>query len=86
MALLSDADRQVCARKHALKTFVQSLTTANLSYADIKAAADAADQWADDNATAYNNALPLPFRTTATLVQKTILLAIVILKRAGIDL
>jgi hypothetical protein len=55
-----------------------------MNHTNIKAAVDAADQWADDNATAFNNALPVPFRTTATTAQKTLLLSYVILKRAGI--
>ena len=86
MAALSDADRHICARRTVYKNFVEAAITANLTYDDIKAAADAADAWADANAAAFNTALPVPFRTTATTAQKTVLLAIVILKRAGFDL
>lgn len=84
MAVLPDADRQEVARTWVRKIFVELAGTANMSHADIKAAVDATDQWADDNATAFNAALPLPFRSTATTAQKTLLLAYVILKRAGI--
>jgi hypothetical protein len=84
MAILSDSDRQLVARDWVRKIFVELANTANMSHTNIKAAVDAADQWADDNATAFNNALPVPFRTTATTAQKTLLLSYVILKRAGI--
>jgi hypothetical protein len=84
MAILSDSDRQLVARDWVRKIFVELATTANMSHASIKSAVDAADQWADDNATAFNSALPVPFRTTATTAQKTLLLSYVILKRAGI--
>lgn len=51
---------------------------------DLAAAVTAADGWADTNATSYNTALPLPFRTTATAAQKSILLAYVAMKRTGV--
>lgn len=51
---------------------------------DLAAAVSAADAWADTNATSYNNALPVPFRTTATAQQKSILLAYVAMKRTGV--
>jgi hypothetical protein len=86
MALLSDSDRHLCGRRHVIRAFVEGNVTANLPYDAIKAAADAADQWADDNASAFNLALPVAFRNAATLQQKSLLLAIVILKRAGFDL
>lgn len=51
---------------------------------DLAAAVTAADTWADANATSYNTALPLPFRTTASAAQKSILLAYVCMKRTGV--
>lgn len=84
MALLSDSDRQICARAWIEHLFVQAGATANMSYADIKAAADATDIWVDTNQSAFNLALPLPFQTTATLAQKSALMAYVTLKRGGI--
>lgn len=56
---------------------------------DLSAAVDAADQWADDNAANYNNALPVNFRTNATAMQKGLLLVYVIfrrIKRDGVNL
>jgi hypothetical protein len=84
MAVITDAQRQKCARRTIREIYEFAFQTANLTYADIKAAADASDDWADTNASAYNTALPVPFRTTATLQQKTVLLAVVILERAGL--
>lgn len=52
-----------------------------LSKADLRAAIDAADAWAEANKAEYNAALPLPARTTLTAAQKARLLALVILKR-----
>jgi hypothetical protein len=51
---------------------------------NISAAVDATDTWIDSNQTSFNSALPLPFRTSATLVQKTIVFAYVALRRAGL--
>lgn len=52
--------------------------------ADLRAAVDATDQWQDDNAAAFNLALPVAFRTNATQVQKTLLFCYVALRRAGL--
>lgn len=51
---------------------------------DLSAALNAADQWIEDNQASFNAALPLPFRTTATLTQKTLLFAYVAYRRAGL--
>lgn len=51
--------------------------------AQLAAAVDAADQWVEDNASAFNLALPAAFRTAATATQKTILLAYVLWRRIG---
>lgn len=50
---------------------------------DLAAAVAAADAWADTNAASYNAALPAAFRTTATAQQKSLLLALVAMKRTG---
>jgi len=54
---------------------------ATMSKTDLIAAAQAVDTWTTDNATAYNTALPVPFRTTATPAQKAALLSYVALRR-----
>lgn len=50
---------------------------------DLKAAVDAADVWCDNNAAAFNTALPTAFRTGASAAQKTDLLCFVAQRRAG---
>jgi hypothetical protein len=59
----------------------QRSTLSGLLKADIQAAVNAADDWADSNATSYNSALPTAFRTNATAAQKALLLAVVVLAR-----
>jgi len=51
---------------------------------DIRAAVNATDDWIDTNATAFNSALPVAFRTNASQAQKTILFCIVAMRRAGL--
>lgn len=55
-----------------------------LSKPDVKAAVDAVDDWAEANASAYNSALPQPFRGTANASQKALILAYVCMRRAGL--
>jgi hypothetical protein len=49
----------------------------------LRTAVDNADDWADSNATSYNNALTAQFRNNATATQKAALLALVCWVRAG---
>lgn len=50
---------------------------------ELTAAIAAADQWCEDNAAAFNTALPVAFRTKASTTQKAMLLAFVIMRRNG---
>ena len=50
----------------------------------VRAAADATNTWIDDNQASFNAALPEPFKSTATLEQKTLLFCYVAMKRAGL--
>jgi hypothetical protein len=79
MAVLDAANRQ-----KVFAHLLRLLAWAGLIKPDVQAAVDATDDWIDANQAAYNAALPLPFRTTATLPQKTILFAMVALRRAGL--
>jgi hypothetical protein len=56
-------------------------TVAGITKADLQAAVNAADDWADSNASSFNSALPTTFRNNATTAQKALLLAIVVLAR-----
>jgi hypothetical protein len=79
MAVLDAANRgRVFA--HVLRT----MAWPGLLKADVDAAVAATDQWIDDNATSYNQALPLPFRSVTSLTQKTLLFCYVAMRRAGI--
>lgn len=49
----------------------------------LRTAVDNVDDWADANATSYNNGLNVTFRTSATSQQKAALLALVCWVRAG---
>jgi hypothetical protein len=81
MAALSNTDR--AALHHWLMRDASALRQvfAGLSKADIRAAVDAADSWADTNAASYNLALPLAARTNLTAKQKAMLLEYVIRRR-----
>lgn len=81
MAALSTVDRQRIWRglmRHwsALREILGAF-----SKSDLQAAVNAADDWADLNASSYNLALPVAFRTNATNAQKALLLAMVVLAR-----
>lgn len=52
-----------------------------LTKADLQAAVDASDAWADANAASFNSAIPLPARTALTARQKARLLALVLQRR-----
>lgn len=49
----------------------------------LRAAIDATDDWIDANQTAFNNALPQPFRGTVPISAKTLLFCLVAMRRAG---
>ena len=82
MAVLTTAARQGIARK-IQRAWSDLRESCAFTKAQLQAAVDAADQWADDNAAAYNSALPAAFRTSATQAQKSLLLMYVIARRAG---
>lgn len=79
MAVLPDLDRERVWRwllRHLLGSCA-------FTKSELRAAVNAADDWADTNAAAYNLALPLAFRTNATATQKALLLAAVVMRRHG---
>lgn len=66
---------------HVMRSGIGSVA---VSKADLRAAVDATDDWIESNSTSFNQALPLPFRTSANLVQKTLLFCYVAMRRANI--
>jgi hypothetical protein len=82
MAILASTARLGIARK-IQRTWSDARETILFTKAQLTAAVDATDQWADDNAASYNAALPTAFRNGATATQKSLLLLYVIARRAG---
>lgn len=61
----------------------QGLSPGGVSKPELRAAVDAMDDWIEDNQVSFNTALPLPYRSDATTVQKIELFALVLMLRAG---
>jgi hypothetical protein len=80
MAVLPDADR-VALWAEFMRDQSASRTPMGLTKADLRAAVDAADAWADSNAASFNTALPQPARNALTAKQKALLLMVVIRRR-----
>lgn len=80
MAAMSETNRFRCWAQYlrAEASLPQGITKA-----DVRAAVDAADDWADTNQTSFNNALPAAFKTAASTTQKTVLLMYVLMRRAA---
>jgi hypothetical protein len=77
MAVLNDADRVSLRTAWA----EANRETVGITKPELRAAIDAADDWANSNAASYNSALPLPARTTLTAAQKARILAYVVTRR-----
>lgn len=78
MAVLSDGERQGlwAAWMRENRSPVGSLTKAQL-----RAAVDAIDNWVEDNATSFNQAIPQPARSVLTAKQKIDLFLYVVRRR-----
>lgn len=85
MAVLSNADR-AAIDKYTQRNLLKETGAGfgSLSAADLRAAINAADDWADTNAAAFNTAIPQPARGALTTKQKTKLLMYVIARRADL--
>jgi hypothetical protein len=80
MAVLSDTDRAALWAEF-MRDQSASRTPMGLTKADLRAAVDAADAWADSNAASFNTALPQPARNALTAKQKALLLMVVLRRR-----
>lgn len=80
MAVLSDADRIIIWQK-----LMAQAQCPNVLKTDFRAAVNAADDWVDTNAAAFNTTLPTAYKNSATAAQKAALIAAVTLKRYGRD-
>ena len=80
MAVMSGASRQEAWAEY-MRQVSNDGETITVSKPELRAALDAADQWASDNAAAFNSALPAAARTKLTTSQKARLLAFIVTKR-----
>mgnify|MGYP003578590849 CR=1 FL=1 len=81
MAVLSDPDRELVCAEFMRTLTPNTETIFGLSKVELRAAVNAADQWADDNAASFNTAIPQPARGTLTAKQKARLLVWVVERR-----
>lgn len=82
MAVLGAAARAGITRK-IQRAWSDLRESCAFTKAQLQAAVDAADDWAEANAAGYNTALPAAFRNGATAGQKSLLLMYVVARRAG---
>lgn len=80
MAVLPISDRASIHRSF-MSDLSSSRNAMPVLKADLRAAINAIDQWADDNLASFNLAIPLPARTALTVAQKANLLLYVIRRR-----
>lgn len=80
MAVLSDADRRDLWAD-LMREMSASGESVSLTKDQLRAAVDAVDQWTDDNATAFNQAIPQPARGALTARQKARILRYVVRRR-----
>lgn len=83
MAVLSETDRQRAWRGFMRYVSAQLMSIPSCTKADYRAAVDATDTYIDSIQSAYNTALPQPFRGAATTAQKTLLFCFVALMRVS---
>ena len=65
-------------------TFMRRHNIGAITKPDLIAAINDTDDWIEANQSAFNTALPEPFKSTATLDQKTLLFCYVAARRAGL--
>lgn len=80
MAVLNEAQR-AAVWAHLMQLLSDARETCAITKTQLRAAVDAADDWADTNAPNFNNALPTAAKNNLTSGQKAMLLAYVVLKR-----
>lgn len=85
MAVLPDSDRLKIWRAFMRYMSKPGSDGQAWTKAELKTAVDAVDQWVDDNSISFNNALPNPFKTSATAGQKSLLLVAVVLMRYNLE-
>jgi hypothetical protein len=84
MAALADDDRASVARAWTERVFVQDNVTASVGGPDIAAAVAAIDDWVEANAPEFDAQFPEPFHSAASYDGKVKLLALILMRRAGL--
>lgn len=83
MAPLDETNRQrVWAQ--AMRDLPRDIGMPPVTKQELRAAMDAMDDWVDGAQAAFNQALPQPFRSAATVQQKSALFMYVVARRAGL--
>lgn len=80
MAVLSNNDR-FAAWAQAMREISEAGESITITKTELRAALNAVDQWVDDNATAFNQAIPQPARSALSASQKARLLTLVVRRR-----
>jgi len=83
MAVLSEQNR-AAVWADFMRDESSAHNSIGITKADLRAAFNAADDWAEANATSFNSALPQPARGALTARQKAKLLAMVLFQRYGV--
>jgi hypothetical protein len=81
VALLADPERAAVTAAFQREAQNVNGTGGTVSKADLRAAINAVDQWCEDNAAAFNLAIPLPARSALTSRQKAAILVWVTRRR-----
>lgn len=81
MAVLTDPER-VKVWGHLMR--LAGVAPGAVTKPDLRAAVNATDVWIDTNQASFVAALPEPFKTQSSAVQKTFLFVYVLMRRAGI--
>lgn len=81
MAVLPDEDRADISADFMRRNADDKTYLAGVLKGDIRAAINAADDWVNANAAAFNNALPTAAKNNLTAAQKARLLMFVVEKR-----
>jgi hypothetical protein len=78
-----DATNRLRTWAPAMRDWPRSIGMPGVTKPELRAALNATDDWIEANQGSFNAALPIPFRTTATVPQKVFLFCYVAMRRAG---
>lgn len=79
MALMTNIEKIRCS----IGIQRENVCPGGITKPDLITAIDAVDTWVENNAISFNSALPISFRTNATITQKVELLGYVLMRKIG---